>query len=170
MSALVQKSFSESKDPLSGTSGGSFDHDEVFTNHTVVMESSHGVDGFLGHIELSRSTLIIRSFADSVDLFVDISSVEVASLTSTGNGVLNSARMPCSDTSNLSETFVSLSRKSGNSPTFDNTFKTMTLGNTDNVDHFVFVKDGSSSHWFFKEILGEVDFLSSRSTVDLDLH
>jgi len=141
MSRLVEDRFSESNDSFSGSSGGSFDHEEVFTNHTVVVESAHRVDGFFGHIELGGATLVVSSLSDSVDLFVNFGSVEVASLTSTGDGVLNSARMPCSNASNLSQTLVSLARKSGDSPTFDDTFKTVSLGDSNDVDHLVFVKD-----------------------------
>jgi len=170
VSALVEKSLSKSENPLSGSSSSTLDHNEVFTNHSVMMEATHGVDGFLGHIELSRSTLAVRSFSESVDLLVDVSSVEVTSLTSTGNGVLDSARMPSSNTSDLSETLVSFSGESGNTPTFDDTFKTVSLGNSDNVDHFVLVEDGVDINGFLEEILGEVNFLSDRATVDLDFH
>jgi len=170
MSRLVEDRFSEGDDSFSGSSGGSFDHQEVFTDHTVVVESAHGVDGFLGHIELSRSTLVVSSLSDSVDLFVDFGSVEVASLTSTGNGVLNSARMPCSNTSDLSQSFVGLARKSGDSPTFDDTFKTVSLGYTNHVDHLVLVEDRGNINRLLKEILGEINFLSGGSSVDLDFH
>jgi len=170
MGGLVKDRFSEGDNSFSWSSSGSFDHEEVFTNHTVVMESAHGVDGFLSNIELGRAALVVSSLSDSVDLFVDFGSVEVTSLTSTGNGVLDSARMPCSDTSNLSETLVSLSGKSGNTPTFDHTFKSVTFGNTNDVDHFVLVKDRGNIDGFFKKIFSEVDFLGSGSTIDLDFH
>jgi len=102
MGRLVKNSLSQSKDSLSGSSGGSLDHDEVFTNHTVMMEAAHRVDRLLSHIELGGATLVVGALSNSVDLLVDISSVEVTSLTSSGNGVLNSARMPSTNTSDLS--------------------------------------------------------------------
>jgi len=167
---LVEDRFSEGDDSFSWTGGGSFDHEEVFTDHTVVMEAAHGVDGFLGGIELGGAALVVSSLSDSVDLFVDFSSVEVTSLTSTGDGVLDSARMPSSDTSNLSQTFVGLAGKSGNTPTFDDTFKSVTFGDTDDVDHLILVKDRGDIDGFFEEVLGEVDFLGSGSTINLDFH
>jgi len=167
---LIKERLSEGDDSLSRASSGTLDHDEIFANHSVMMEATDRVDGFLSDIELSRTTLVVRPFSKSVDLFVDFCSMEISSLTSTGYSILDSARMPCSNTSDLSETLVSFSRKFGNSPSLDDTFKPMSFGDTDNVDHFIFVKDGFSVNWFFKKILGKVDFLSNSSSVNLDLH
>jgi len=91
-------------------------------------------------------------------------------LTSSGDGVLNSARMPSSDTSNLSQPFVGLARKSGNSPTFDDTLETVTFGDTDDVDHLVLVEDGSDIDGLLEKVLGEVNLLGDGTSVDLDLH
>lgn len=50
----------------------------------------------------------VNAFADAVDLLVDLGTVVVSLLTGTGHTVLNSARMPCSNTGNLTQTFVRL--------------------------------------------------------------
>jgi len=170
VSGLVQKRLSQGYDSLSWSGGGSFDHEEVFTDHTVMMESAHRVDRLLGHIELGRAALVVSALSDSVDLLVNFSSVEVASLTSSGDGVLDSARMPSSNTSNLSQSFVGLARKSGDSPTFDDTLETVTFGDTDDVDHLVLVEDGSDVDGLLEKVLSEVDLLGDGTTVDLDLH
>jgi len=167
---LVEDRFSQGEDSLSGSSGGTLDHEEVFADHSVVMEATHGVDRFFGHIELSRATLAISAFADSVDLFVDIGSVEVTSLTSSGNSVLDSARMPSTDTSDLSQSLVGLTRKSGNSPTFDDTLETVTFGDSDDIDHFVLVENSVDIDGFLEKVFGEVDLLGDGTTVNLDLH
>lgn len=48
------------------------------------------------------------AFAYAVDLLVDLGTVMVSLLTSTGHTELNSARMPSSNTGNLTQTFVCL--------------------------------------------------------------
>jgi len=94
----------------------------------------------------------------------------VTVLTSTGNSPLHVVRMPCSDTGDLSETLVRLSRQLLCSPTGSNTLVTLTLGNGDNVDNLVLLEDGVDGDRLLKEITGEVDLLLNRTTVDLDLH
>ena len=46
--------------------------------------------------------------ADAVDLLVDLGTVMVSLLTGTSDGVLDTARMPGSDTGDLAETLVRL--------------------------------------------------------------
>ena len=52
--------------------------------------------------------LHVESITDIVDLFVDLGTMVVSLLTSTGNSELDTARMPCSDTGDLAKTFVGL--------------------------------------------------------------
>ena len=52
--------------------------------------------------------LHVESITDIVDLFVDLSTMVVSLLTSTGNSELDTARMPGSDTGDLAKTFVGL--------------------------------------------------------------
>ena len=52
--------------------------------------------------------LHVESITDIVDLFVDLGTMVVSLLTSTGNSVLDTARMPGSDTGDLAKTFVGL--------------------------------------------------------------
>lgn len=54
---------------------------------------------------------LVESFSNHVDLFVDLGTMMVSLLTSTSNGVLDSRRMPGSDTGDLAKTFVSLAGK-----------------------------------------------------------
>ena len=55
-----------------------------------------------------HSVLLVISRLDLVDLFVDLCTVVVSLLTSTGDSVLDPGRMPGSDTSNLTKTLVRL--------------------------------------------------------------
>jgi hypothetical protein len=57
-----------------------------------------------------------EGLADSVDLLVDLGSVVVTMLTSTGHSHRHTGRMPCSNTGHLAETLVSLTRKLSGSP------------------------------------------------------
>ena len=58
-----------------------------------------------------HSILLVISRLDLVDLLVDLCTVVVSLLTSTGDSVLDPGRMPGSDTSNLTKTLVRLPRK-----------------------------------------------------------
>jgi hypothetical protein len=50
----------------------------------------------------------VDALANTVDLLVDLRTVMVALLTSTGHGELHTGRMPRSNASNLAETLMSL--------------------------------------------------------------
>jgi hypothetical protein len=66
---------------------------------------------------------------------------------------------------------MGLTGKTGDSPTGDNSSKTLTLGNSDNINVFVLGKDGVNSDFLLKESLCESNLGSSISTsVNLDLH
>ena len=63
----------------------------------------------------------MESITDVVNLFVDLGTMVVSLLTSTSNGVLDAARMPGSNTSNLTKTLVRLARKFLGVPTRSDT-------------------------------------------------
>jgi len=136
--SLRQKGLSKGEHSLLGSSSGSLDHEEVFVDDTIVREATHGSDALLSQIDLSGTALLVTAVSDSIDLLVDLSSVMITILTGTGDGPLDTTWMPGSDTSNLSKTFVGLSGKTGGSPTSGNALETFTLGDTNDVDHFVF--------------------------------
>ena len=94
----------------------------------------------------------------------------VTHLTGTGNGPLDVARVPGTDTSNLAETLVSLARKLLGTPTAGNTLKTVTLGDGNDIDHLVLLEDGVDLDGLLEEVAGEVNLLGNGATVDLDLH
>lgn len=78
--------------------------------------------------------------------------------------------MPCTDTSNLAETLVSLARKLLGSPSVGNTLEAVTLGDSNDIDVLVLLEDGRNLNGLFEEFVTEVDLVSDRSTIDLDLH
>ena len=78
-------------------------------------ESSHWVDRFVSQVVFGGgvvfdqlSILGVESITDVIDLLVDLGTVMVSLLTGTSDGELDSGRMPCSNTGNLSKTLVCL--------------------------------------------------------------
>jgi hypothetical protein len=55
-----------------------------------------------------------------------------------------------------------------NSESLDDSGNSLTLGDSQNVDHLILVKDRINFNFFFEESLGEIDFLRDVSSVDLD--
>jgi len=131
----------ESQDTLLDTWARSLDHDPVVLNLTVSDESAQWCDGLLGKIELSSSAGSIITLANSVHLVVARCTMMVTVLTSTSNSPLDVGRMPGTNTGNLTETLVCLSGQLLGSPSAGNTGETVTLGNTDNINHLVLLED-----------------------------
>lgn len=79
---------------------------------TVVWEATHGGNVLLNSISLSGSVVgntSVCTSAETVDLLVDLGTRVVALLTCAGDRPLDGSWMPSSNTSNLTETSVSLS-------------------------------------------------------------
>lgn len=94
----------------------------------------------------------------------------VTHLTSTGNSPLDVGRMPGTDTSNLSQTLVGLTRKLLGSPTGSNTVISVTLGDGDDIDHLVLLEDAVDGDRLLEEVLAVLDLVGNGATVDLNLH
>lgn len=169
---LRNQTLSQDEGSLLGTNTATLDEDEILLNNTVVGETTQRSDGLFSQIGSSggvvSTTFVSDTNTDSVDFLVHFSSVVVTQLTGSGNGESNSGRMPSSDTSDLSETSMGLSGESLGSESGSDTFVTLTLGNTENIDHFILVDDAGYSDFLFEVLLGEVDLLSDGTTVDLD--
>lgn len=161
---------SESEDTLLGTDDATLEDEEVVVDDTIVRESTHGVDGLLGNVRVSRSRSVRRSVSDSVDLLVELSSVVVSVLTSSRDSVSDVGRVPGTNTGNLSETSMGLSRQLLGSPSSSNTFVTVTLGDTNDIDGLIWGEDGGSVDGLLEVALGKVDLVSDGTTIDLDLH
>lgn len=163
---------SEDDGSLSGSDDASLDHHEVVVDDTVVGETSERSDVLLDGIGLSGGVVLDTSVGTSsysVDLFVLLSSVMVAELTSSGDGPLHGSGMPSSDTTNLSKTSVSLSGHSGDTESLDDSFGSLTSGHTDGVDHFEVVEDLRDGDLAFEFAESPVDLLGDGASVDLDL-
>jgi len=183
---LSQESLTESQNSLARTDASTLDHDPVVADGTVVREATHRGNLLLGEIELGGGKAISNNVAlvildnsslsgelrssHLVDLLVDLGTVVVTVLTSTGNRVLDSGRMPGTNTGDLAETLVRLSGQFGGSPTGSHTLETLTLGHTNDVDHLILGEHLGDGNGLFEETNTEVDLSSSVTTVDLDLH
>ena len=149
----LEERFSNSDLSLSGTHDTTSEEDEVFIDNTIVRESSDGSDvlgigiSFGGSVVLnvSRSTL-----TDVIYLLVKLGSVVVTEVTSTSSGPLNSRRMPSTNTSDLSETSMGLSRKSGDTESANNTLGSMTSGDSNSINHLVLLEDLRKGNFRFE--------------------
>ena len=94
----------------------------------------------------------------------------VTHLTSTGNSPLDVGRMPGTDTGDLTETLVCLTRELLGAPTGGDTVVSVTLGDGDNVDHLVVLEDGADLNWLLEQTVTVGDLVGDAATVDLDLH
>jgi hypothetical protein len=157
-------------DTLLNTRDRALDHDEVVVDLTIADKTTERSDLLLGDIDGGGGAVISVTLANAVDLVVDRGTVVVTHLTSTGNSPLDVGRMPGTDTSNLTETLVSLTRELLGTPTGSDTVETVTLGDGDNVDHLVLLKDGVDGDGLLEKLTAKVDLVGDGATVDLDLH
>lgn len=180
--------FSEGDDTLLDTGDGALDHDVVVLDLTVADEATETVkmlvfflsylnlngnlrsDGLLGDVEVGRGVALVGASTDAVNLVVNRGTVVVTGLTSTSNSPLDVGRMPGTDTSNLAETLVRLARKLLGTPAGSDTGETVTLGDSNAVDHLILLEDGVDLDGLLEEAVGELDLGGDIATVDLDLH
>jgi hypothetical protein len=96
----------------------------------VLLDGISSISIFFGNTTVLTGT-------NSVDLLVDLGTGVVTLLTRAGDRPLDGSGMPSSDTSNLTETSVSLSSKFLGTESLDDTLISFTLGNTDGINAFV---------------------------------
>ena len=65
-------------------------------------------------------------------------------MTGTSDAEHDLARVPCADTSDLSQTLVGLAGKLLSAPSVRDTLETVAPGNTDNIDDLVLLEDGGN--------------------------
>jgi len=122
------------------------------------------------NVELGGGVLFVATLTDAVDLVVDGGTMVVAVLTGTGDGPLDVRRMPGTDTGDLSETLVCLSRQLLGSPSAGDALETMALGHGNGIDNLVLLEDGVDPDRLLEQTVAKGDFVCNASTVDLDLH
>lgn len=124
----------------------------------------------LGNVNLGRGAVLSVTLANAVYLVVDRGTVVVTHLTGTRNGPLDVGRMPGTDTSYLSQTLVRLSGKLLGAPAGSDAVEAMALGDGDNVNHLILLKDGVDGDGLLEKVLAKGDLVGDAAAVDLDLH
>jgi len=94
----------------------------------------------------------------------------ITELTGASDRPLDGGRVPSTDTTNLTETSVSLSAKFLATESLDETTVTLSLGDTDDIDALRMLKDFSDADFLLELRLAPVNFLGNGTSVDLDLH
>lgn len=163
------ESLAEGDDTLANTGDGTLDEDEVVDDVGVARPTADGVDALGGEVVRGRTRALLLGVGNAEDLVVDGGTAVVTVLTRTGNREHDLRRVPSTDTGDLTETTVGLARKTGNTPTRDDTRVTLTLGNGDQVNALVLLKDRGDVDGLLEVGLGELDLVGDRATVDLDL-
>jgi len=151
---MTNNALTEGQDSLLGSDDASLDHEPVLIDNTIVGESSHGGDGLKGEIVLSGGVVLVRALANTVDLLVHLGTVVVSVLTGAWHGEGHTGRVPRSNTSDLAKTSVGLTGKALDSPTSGDSLVTLTLGDTDDVDHLVLLEDSSNGDLLLEPRLG----------------
>lgn len=110
------------------------------------------------------------SSAETVDFLVDFRTMMVTLLTGTGYSESHTTWMPCTDTSDLTQTLVSLTGQFLGVPTCGNTFESLALGDGNAIDHLVLSEDLIDWNGLLQMFLDPVDLVFDSSTIELDLH
>ena len=156
-------SLSESQNSLLNTDSATLQHQPILRDDTVVRETTNGGDRLLRVIEFGGGIVLLSSLSDAVNSLVHFSSMMVTVLTSTRDSELDTARMPSSNTGNLAETLVGLTRKTSGSPTGGHSFESLTLGDTKNINILIKVEDVVDMDFLFQQFLGKFNLLGDSS-------
>lgn len=139
---LRKQALAKGDNALPSPDHASLDHNPIFIDGTIVGKTTHGGDRLLGEIEVGGRTLMVVLGTDTIDFKVGLGPVKVTTLACSCDGIANTSRMPRSDTGDLPKSAMGLSWKSGDTPSRYNTFKSVTLGNPNAINHFILIEYG----------------------------
>jgi len=140
---------------------------------TVVGEASKRSNVLFDTVVVASGVVLNTSLCAStntVDLVIDLGSGMVAELTSARHSPFDGSWMPSTDTSNLSETSVSLAGKLLDTESLYDTFHTVTFGNTNSIAAFIVLKDLTKLDLLLEVIESPLDLIGDFATVKLDFH
>jgi len=166
-----EQGLSQDKGSLLGSDTASLDHDVVISDNTVMWEATHWGNVLLGQIALSGGIVlgtVSLSLTNSVDSLVALGSVVITRLTGSWDGEGDLGWMPGSDTTDLSQTSMSLSGKLPDAPSLGNAGESLTLGNTDDIDNLVGAEDLIDLKVLFELALDELNLIGGAATVNLN--
>lgn len=158
---------------LAGSDNSTFDKEIILAYNTVVRESTERCDVLLNCISISSSVVgnsSAGSSTDSIDLLVDFGTAVVTELTTASNCPFDSSGVPSSDTSDLTKTSVSLTRKSVDTKSLDNTLGSFTFSNTDCVNTFIVLEDFTNRDFLLEFGESPVNLLGNVTSINLDFH
>ena len=162
----------ENNRSLARANDSTLNQEEVVVDLTVVREAAQRGDVLLNCIVVAGGIVLDTSLGastNSEDLVVDHSSRVVTILTVAGHSRLDGSWMPSTDTADLSQTSVSLTRQALGAETLDQALETVTSGNTNGVDNVVVSEDLANLDLLLELAVGKVDLLGGVTTVNLDL-
>merc|ERR1712142_168916 len=140
-------------------------------------ETTHRCNCLLCYVVFSRCiifdnfvVLCMDAPTNTVNFLVSIYTVMVTTLPSTRHGETHTRWMPCSNTGNLTETFVGFPRQLLSSPSESHPYESLSFGNTNDIDHLILTKYRAHGYRFLQMFLCPIDFISDASTVDLQFH
>lgn len=138
----------------------------VFIITFVVSEGVRFKFGVLSYLAI----LGVHASADAVDLLVDLGTVVVTLLTSTCHSGGHTGRMPGTNTGNLAQTLVGLAGQFLGVPTRGDTLESLTLGDTNAIDHLILAKHVADLDGLLEMLTHPLDLILNGATVQLDLH
>ncbi len=168
-----EDALSEGDGSLAGTHDTTLEKDVVLVDLTVVGEATKRSDVLDDGVSLGGGVVLDTSHGtgtNAVNLLVELSSAMVAELTAAGDRPLDGSGMPGTDTGDLAETSVSLSVKTRDTESLDDTACSLTTGNTNSIDALGVLEDLTDANLLLEVVLGPVDLIGDGATVDLDLH
>ena len=171
--AGLEKRLADGDLSLAGAHDGAADEHEVLVDDTVVREAAERGDVLGIRVSLGRG--IVRSASDgaganAVDLLVHLRSVVVAEVTDASDRPLDGGRMPGTDTGDLAEASVRLSREASDAEPLDDTLGALAASDGDGVDHLVLSEDFTDGDLGLELGGGPLDLVGDGAAVDLDLH
>ena len=167
---LRVQGLAQRKHPLLHTGHGTLEQEEIILDLAVVNKATERGDLLLGDILFGGGVALVGALADAEDLVIARGSVVVAVLTGTGDRPLHVVGMPGTDTRDLAQTLVRLTRQLGRAPTARHTLRSMTLGHGDDIDHLILLEDCVDIDRLLEQVAREIHLLRDRSSVHLDLH
>ena len=163
------ETLSEGDRSLSRTGHAALDHQPVLVDLSVVREAAHRGDALLREICVSGGGVDVSLLADAKDSLVDLGTVVITLLTSAGYCVTHTSRVPSTDTGDLTETSVGLTRQASDAPTTDDTGKTVTAGSGADVDDLALREELGDLDFLLEKSLSEFNLGGDITSVDLDL-
>ncbi|GIL83822.1 hypothetical protein Vretifemale_12554, partial [Volvox reticuliferus] len=146
--------------PLLGAWDGALDHNVILTDDAIVCESAHGSDVLLGNIKLRGGSVRgLALLADLVYLLVDLGAVVEALLTGAGDSPLDTGRVPCANASHLAQATMGLARQARHTPALHHTLDTVTLGDSNRVDHLIGLEHSVNGYLLLEHAVCKVNLL-----------